>query len=177
AHYNNIPFFPLATVEFHFGKLIYGTLAGKKGVVMQGRFHLYEGYDFVDITYPIRVMHQLGIQKLLVSNAAGAINLDFKKGDLMIIEDHINLQGGSPLAFGNVVQFGKRFVDMIEPYDPDMRKKAEAIAAREGISIKKGVYVSVVGPQLETKAEYRMLYLLGNDEVSMSTVPDGIVGN
>ena len=177
AHYNNIPFFPLATVEFHFGKLIYGTLAGKKVVVMQGRFHLYEGYDFVDITYPIRVMHQLGIQKLLVSNAAGAINLDFKKGDLMIIEDHINLQGGSPLAFGNVVQFGKRFVDMSEPYDPDMRKKAEAIAAREGISIKKGVYVSVVGPQLETKAEYRMLKLLGADAVGMSTVPEVIVAN
>ncbi|WP_108422660.1 purine-nucleoside phosphorylase [Flagellimonas amoyensis] len=177
AHYNHIPHFPLATVEFHSGKLIYGTLAGKKVVVMQGRFHLYEGYDFVDITYPIRVMHQLGIQKLFVSNAAGAINLDFKKGDIMLIEDHINLQGGSPLAFKNVSAFGDRFVDMSEPYDLDMRKKIEAIAQKEGISIKKGVYASVVGPQLETKAEYRMLKMVGADAVGMSTVPEVIVAN
>lgn len=177
AHYNHIPHFPLATVEFHSGKLIYGTLAGKKVVVMQGRFHLYEGYDFVDITYPIRVMHQLGIQKLFVSNAAGAINLDFKKGDIMLIEDHINLQGGSPLAFKNVSAFGDRFVDMSEPYDLDMRKKMEAIAQKEGISIKKGVYASVVGPQLETKAEYRMLKMVGADAVGMSTVPEVIVAN
>lgn len=177
AHYNHIPHFPLATVEFHSGKLIYGTLAGKKVAVMQGRFHLYEGYDFVDITYPIRVMHQLGIQKLFVSNAAGAINLDFKKGDIMLIEDHINLQGGSPLAFKNVSAFGDRFVDMSEPYDLDMRKKIEAIAQKEGISIKKGVYASVVGPQLETKAEYRMLKMVGADAVGMSTVPEVIVAN
>ena len=110
AHYNHIPHFPLATVEFHTGKLIYGTIEGKKVIVMQGRFHLYEGYDFIDITYPIRVMHQLGIKQLFVSNAAGAINLDFKKGDIMLIEDHINLQGGSPLAFKNVSEFGDRFV-------------------------------------------------------------------
>lgn len=177
AHYNHIPHFPLATVEFHSGKLIYGTLAGKKVVVMQGRFHLYEGYDFVDITYPIRVMHQLGIQKLFVSNAAGAIDLDFKKGDIMLIEDHINLQGGSPLAFKNVSAFGDRFVDMSEPYDLDMRKKIEAIAQKENISIKKGVYASVVGPQLETKAEYRMLKMVGADAVGMSTVPEVIVAN
>ncbi len=177
AHYNHIPHFPLATVEFHSGKLIYGTLAGKKVAVMQGRFHLYEGYDFVDITYPIRVMHQLGIQKLFVSNAAGAINLDFKKGDIMLIEDHINLQGGSPLAFKNVSAFGDRFVDMSEPYDLDMRKKIEAIAQKEGISIRKGVYASVVGPQLETKAEYRMLKMVGADAVGMSTVPEVIVAN
>lgn len=177
AHYNHIPHFPLATVEFHSGKLIYGTIAGKKAVVMQGRFHLYEGYDFVDVTYPIRVMHQLGIQKLFVSNAAGAINLSFKKGDIMLIEDHINLQGGSPLAFKNVSEFGDRFVDMSEPYDRDMRIKIEAIAQKEGISIKKGVYVSVVGPQLETKAEYRMLKMMGADAVGMSTVPEVIVAN
>ncbi len=177
AHYNHIPHFPLATVEFHSGKLIYGTIAGKKVVVMQGRFHLYEGYDFVDITYPIRVMRQLGIQKLFVSNAAGAINLNFKKGDIMLIEDHINLQGGSPLAFKNVSEFGDRFVDMSEPYDRDMRMKIEAIAQKEGISIKKGVYVSVVGPQLETKAEYRMLKMMGADAVGMSTVPEVIVAN
>lgn len=177
AHYNHIPHFPLATVEFHSGKLIYGTIAEKKVVVMQGRFHLYEGYDFVDITYPIRVMRQLGIQKLFVSNAAGAINLNFKKGDIMLIEDHINLQGGSPLAFKNVSEFGDRFVDMSEPYDRDMRMKIEAIAQKEGISIKKGVYVSVVGPQLETKAEYRMLKMMGADAVGMSTVPEVIVAN
>ena len=177
AHYNHIPYFPLATVEFHTGKLIYGTIEGKKAVVMQGRFHLYEGYDFTDITYPIRVMHQLGIQKLFVSNAAGAINLDFKKGDIMLIEDHINLQGGSPLAFKNVAEFGDRFVDMSEPYNPEMRNKVKAIAAREDISLKKGVYASVVGPQLETKAEYRMLKIMGADAVGMSTVPEVIVAN
>ncbi|AEM69962.1 purine nucleoside phosphorylase I, inosine and guanosine-specific [Allomuricauda ruestringensis DSM 13258] len=177
AHYNHIPYFPLATVEFHTGKLIYGTIEGKKAVVMQGRFHLYEGYDFLDITYPIRVMHQLGIKNLFVSNAAGAINLDYKKGDIMLIEDHINLQGGSPLAFKNVSEFGNRFVDMSEPYDLDMRKKIEAIASRENISLQKGVYASVVGPQLETKAEYRMLKIMGADAVGMSTVPEVIVAN
>lgn len=177
AHYNNIPFFPLATVEFHTGKLIYGTIEGKKVVVMQGRFHLYEGYDFLDITYPIRVMRMLGITKLFVSNAAGAINLNFKKGDMMLIEDHINLQGGSPLAFKNVAEFGDRFVDMGEPYDLDMRQKIEAIAHKNGISLQKGVYASVVGPQLETKAEYRMLKILGADAVGMSTVPEVIVAN
>jgi len=177
AHYNNIPFFPLATVEFHTGKLIYGTIASKKVVVMQGRFHLYEGYDLLDVTYPIRVMHHLGIKKLFISNAAGAINLDFNKGDIMLIEDHINLQGGSPLAFKNVSEFGDRFVDMHEPYDLDMRTKLETIADKEGIRLQKGVYVSVVGPQLETKAEYRMLKTLGADAVGMSTVPEVIVAN
>lgn len=177
AHYNHIPYFPLATVEFHTGKLIYGTIAGKKVVVMQGRFHLYEGYDFLDVTYPVRIMHLLGIKKLFISNAAGAINLDFKKGDMMLIEDHINLQGGSPLAFKNVAEFGDRFVDMMEPYDVEMRKKIEEIAKKEDISLQKGVYVSVVGPQLETKAEYRMLKIMGADAVGMSTVPEVIVAN
>lgn len=177
AHYNQIPYFPLATVEFHSGKLIYGTISGKKVVVMQGRFHLYEGYDLLDVTYPIRIMHLLGIQKLFISNAAGAINLNFKKGDMMLIEDHINLQGGSPLAFKNVAEFGDRFVDMKEPYDPEMRQKLQEIAEKEGISLQKGVYVSVVGPQLETKAEYRMLKILGADAVGMSTVPEVIVAN
>ncbi|MFK7813027.1 MAG: purine-nucleoside phosphorylase [Maribacter sp.] len=177
AHYNHIPFFPLATVEFHTGKLIYGTFEGKKVVVMQGRFHLYEGYDLMDVTYPIRVMHQLGIQKLFISNAAGAINLDFKKGDMMLIEDHINLQGGSPLAFGNVSEFGDRFVDMAAPYDIEMGKKLIAIAKRESITLREGVYASVVGPQLETKAEYRMIRLIGADAVGMSTVPEVIVAN
>jgi len=177
AHYNNIPFFPLATVEFHTGKLVFGTIEDKKVVVMQGRFHLYEGYDFLDITYPIRVMQLLGIKKLFVSNAAGAINLDFKKGDIMLIEDHINLQGGSPLAFKNVAEFGERFTDMSEPYDVKMRKALEQIAVEHTISLQKGVYASVVGPQLETKAEYRMLKILGADAVGMSTVPEVIVAN
>ncbi len=177
AHYHNIPYFPLATVEFHTGKLLYGKIGDKTVVVMQGRFHLYEGYEFSEVTYPIRVMHQLGIKKLFISNAAGAINLNFKKGDIMLIEDHINLQGGSPLAFKNVGEFGDRFVDMGEPYDLDMRGKMEEIATKEGIALKKGVYASVVGPQLETKAEYRMLKILGADAVGMSTVPEVIVAN
>lgn len=177
AHYNHIPFFPLATVEFHSGKLIYGTLEGKKVVVMQGRFHLYEGYDLIDVTYPIRVMHQLGIKKLFVSNASGAINLDFKKGDLMLIEDHINLLGGSPLAFKGVGRFGERFADMSEPYDVEMKNELKRIAKQENIDLKSGIYVSVLGPQLETKAEYRMLKIIGADAVGMSTVPEVIVAN
>lgn len=177
AHYNHIPFFPLATVEFHTGKLIYGKIEDKKAVVMQGRFHLYEGYDLLDVTYPIRVMHQLGIKKLFISNASGAINLNYKKGDMMLIEDHINLQGGSPLAFKNVAEFGDRFTDMIEPYDVSMRKKLISIAKQENITLRTGVYASVVGPQLETKAEYRMLKILGADAVGMSTVPEVIVAN
>jgi purine-nucleoside phosphorylase len=177
AHYHNIPFFPLATVEFHTGKLVYGDLEGKKVVVMQGRFHLYEGYEFYDVTYPIRVMRQLGIHHLFISNAAGAINLSYKKGDIMLIEDHINLQGGSPLAFKNVAEFGDRFVDMSEPYDLPMRQKIKAIAEKQNIRLQKGVYAAVVGPQLETKAEYRMLKTLGADAVGMSTVPEAIVAN
>ena len=177
AHYNHIPFFPLATVEFHSGKLIYGEIEGKKVVVMQGRFHLYEGYDVIDITYPIRAMHELGIKKLLISNAAGSINLDYKKGDLMLLEDHINLQGGSPLAFKGVSEFGERFVDMSQPYDVDMRNTIINTAKQENISLQKGVYVSVVGPQLETKAEYRYLKIIGADAVGMSTVPEVIVAN
>lgn len=177
VHYHNIPFFPLATVEFHSGKLLYGTIAGKKVVVMQGRFHLYEGYAFTDITYPIRVMHALGIKRLLISNAAGAINLNYRKGDLMLVEDHLNLQGGSPLAFKNVSEFGERFVDMHCPYHTEMSEKLEAIAQAKGVKLHKGVYAAVVGPQLETRAEYRMLSRLGADAVGMSTVPEVIVAN
>lgn len=177
AHYNHIPFFPLATVEFHSGKLIYGTLEGKKVVVMQGRFHLYEGYDFMDITYPIWVMHLLGITRLFISNAAGAINPAYKKGEMMLLEDHINLQGGSPLAFGNVAEFGDRFTDMSRPYDVEMSQMLLNIASREGITLRKGVYASMIGPQMETRAEYRMLRILGADAVGMSTVPEVIVAN
>jgi purine-nucleoside phosphorylase len=177
AHYHNIPFFPLSTVEFHSGKLVYGNLAGKKVVVMQGRFHLYEGYDFTEVTYPIRVMHRLGIKKLLISNAAGAINLGFNKGELMLLEDHINLQGGSPLAFKNVTEFGERFVDMSTPYDPALRTGLLKVSRERGLVLRSGVYAAVIGPQLETRAEYRMLSTLGADAVGMSTVPEVIVAN
>ncbi|MBZ9787170.1 purine-nucleoside phosphorylase [Psychroflexus sp. CAK57W] len=175
--YNHIPHFPTATVEFHQGKFIFGNLAGKKVVVMQGRFHFYEGYSLQDITYPVRIMKELGIKKLLVSNASGAINKNYKKGDLMLIEDHINLQGGSPLAFKGVSQFGERFVDMLAPYDKDMNSKFKDIAQQNDITLHEGVYASVVGPQLETRAEYRYLGIIGADAVGMSTVPEVIVAN
>ena len=175
--YNHIPNFPTATVEFHKGKLIYGILEGKKVIIMQGRFHLYEGYTLQDVTYPVRIMKHLGISTLLVSNASGALNLDYKKGELMLIEDHINLQGGSPLAFKGVEQLGERFVDMSAPYDTTLNAQFESIALKNNIKLHKGVYVSVVGPQLETRAEYKMLNLLGADAVGMSTVPEIIVAN
>ncbi|MFH4964845.1 purine-nucleoside phosphorylase [Gaetbulibacter sp. M235] len=175
--YNHIPNFPTATVEFHKGKLIYGILEGKKVVVMQGRFHVYEGYSLQDVTYPVRIMEKLGIHTLLVSNAAGAINLNFKKGELMLIEDHINLQGSSPLAFKGVEHLGERFTDMSKPYDLEINLKFEQIAKEHNITLHKGVYVSVVGPQLETRAEYKMLKTIGADAVGMSTVPEIIVAN
>lgn len=175
--YADIPNFPVSTVEFHSGKLIFGKLESKKVVVMQGRFHRYEGYSLQEITFPIRILKALGIQKLLISNAAGAINLNFKKGDLMLIEDHINLQGGSPLAFKNVSEFGERFTDMSEPYDLNLRNTLLEIAKKQNISLHKGVYAAVVGPQLETKAEYRYLKIIGADAVGMSTVPEVIVAN
>ncbi len=175
--YNHIPNFPTATVEFHKGKLIYGILEGKKVVIMQGRFHFYEGYSLQDITFPVRIMQKLGIHTLLVSNAAGAINLNFKKGELMLIEDHINLQGSSPLAFKGVEYLGERFTDMSAPYDTDINTKFEMIAKKHHIPLHKGVYASVVGPQLETRAEYRMLKTIGADAVGMSTVPEIIVAN
>lgn len=173
--YSDIPHFPEATVEFHSGKLVYGTLSGKKVVVMSGRFHLYEGYNQWEVTYGIRTMHQLGIKTLLISNAAGAINLSYKKGDLMVIEDHINLQGTSPLAFARVGEFGDRFADMLEPYSHDINTKLKAIAAKNNITLHEGVYAGVLGPQLETRAEYRMLQILETDAVGMSTVPEVIV--
>ena len=175
--YNHIPNFPTATVEFHKGKLIYGIFEGKKVIVMQGRFHLYEGYTLQDVTYPVRIMQQLGIKTLLVSNAAGAINLNFKKGELMLIEDHINLQGSSPLAFKGVEQLGERFADMSAPYNAEINSKFKTIAKANNINLHEGVYASVVGPQLETRAEYRMLKIIGADAVGMSTVPEIIVAN
>ncbi|GAA4805326.1 purine-nucleoside phosphorylase [Litoribaculum gwangyangense] len=175
--YNHIPNFPTATVEFHKGKLIYGNIEGKKVVVMQGRFHIYEGYTLQDVTYPVRIMEKLGIKTLLVSNAAGAINLNFKKGELMLIEDHINLQGSSPLAFKGVELLGERFTDMSAPYDAKINSKFKSIAKVNNITLHEGVYASVVGPQLETRAEYRMLKTIGADAVGMSTVPEVIVAN
>ncbi len=175
--YNHIPNFPTATVEFHKGKLIYGTICGKNVIVMQGRFHVYEGYTLQDVTYPVRIMAKLGVKTLLVSNAAGAVNLKFKKGDLMLIDDHINLQGSSPLAFKGVEKLGERFTDMSEPYDKVINQKFKSIAKAHNITLHEGVYASVVGPQLETRAEYRMLKIIGADAVGMSTVPEIIVAN
>ena len=175
--YNHIPNFPTATVEFHKGKLVYGILEGKKVIVMQGRFHIYEGYSLQDVTYPVRIMKQLGISTLLVSNASGALNLNYKKGDLLLIDDHINLQGGSPLDFKGVELLGERFVDMSAPYNQKLNALFENIAKSQHIKLHKGVYVSVVGPQLETRAEYKMLKQIGADAVGMSSVPEVIVAN
>lgn len=173
--YADIPYFPQATVEFHSGKLIYGDLAGKKVVVMSGRFHLYEGYNLWEVTYGIRTMHGLGITTLLISNAAGAVNLTYKKGDLMLLEDHLNLQGGSPLAFKGANEFGNIFADMLEPYSKKINDLLKVIAKTNDIQLHEGIYASVVGPQLETRAEYRMLQVLEADAVGMSTVPEVIV--
>lgn len=173
--YADIPNFPQATVEFHSGKLIYGKVSGKKVIVMSGRFHVYEGYNLWEVTYGIRTMHQLGIKNVLISNAAGAINLNYKKGDLMLLEDHINLQGSSPLAFKGAAEFGELFADMLEPYSKKINLQLQEIAKANDIDLKVGVYASVVGPQLETRAEYRMLQILEVDAVGMSTVPEAIV--
>ncbi|WP_218598351.1 purine-nucleoside phosphorylase [Polaribacter sp. NJDZ03] len=173
--YSEIPNFPVATVEFHSGKLIYGELSGKKVIIMAGRFHLYEGYNAWEVTYGIRTMHGLGIKNLLISNASGAINLSYKKGELMLIEDHINLQGSSPLAFKGANNFGNIFADMLAPYSEEINSKIIKIAKEQNILLHKGVYTSVLGPQLETRAEYRMLQILETDAVGMSTVPEVIV--
>ncbi len=175
--YEEIPHLPLTTVSYHNGKLIYGTLFGKKVLVFDGRFHLYEGYDFFEITYPVRIMKMLGVQNLVVSNAAGAINLEFKKGEIMLIKDHINLQGSSPLAMKNIEDFGERFVDMSQAYDKKSIEILKTIASENDIIMHQGVYAAVVGPQLETPAEYRYLKIIGADAVGMSTVPEVIVAN
>lgn len=174
--YDQIPHFPLSTVEFHKGQLIFGTINDIPVVVMQGRFHYYEGYTLQQITFPIRVMKELGIEYLLLCNAAGGINLTFKKGDLVITEDHINLLPDNPLR-GMNDEFGNRFVDMSQPYDHGLIEKYEQAFTELNIGIKKGVYVSVMGPSLETKAEYRWLRSMGADTVGMSTVPEVIVAN
>lgn len=176
-HYQDIPHFPVSTVEFHKGRLIYGRLAGKTVVAMQGRFHFYEGYSMQQITFPVRVMKALGIRHLLISNAGGAMNPAFRKGSLMLLDDHINLLGTGPLIGPNHNDLGPRFPDMSQPYSAYLNGKLERIAREEQITLHKGVYVAVPGPNLETRAEYRFLSRIGADVVGMSTVPEVIVAN
>ena len=175
--YHEIPHFPVSTVESHKGKLIFGYVHGKPVVAMQGRFHYYEGYSMQQITFPVRVMKMLGIKRLLISNAAGNMNLSWKKGELMLIDDHINLQPDNPLRGKNDDELGPRFPDMSCPYDPELNSTLESIARENGITLRKGVYVAVMGPNLETRAEYRFLHRIGADAVGMSTVPEVLVAN
>jgi purine-nucleoside phosphorylase len=175
--YTEIPGFPVSTVEFHKGNLINGKIAERKVIIMQGRLHAYEGYSFQEIVFPIRVMRLLGVQKLLLSNVAGGINLSFRKGDLVMIGDHINLQNGNPLTGKHFGELGSRFPDMSEPYSKELSSKLIENAKRLNIQLKKGVYASVNGPSLETKAEYRYLKIIGADMVGMSTVPEVITAN
>ncbi len=171
--YHEIPGFPISTVESHSGKLIFGTLSNKKVVCMQGRFHYYEGYSMPQVAFPVRVMKWLGIHTLLVSNACGGLNPEFKISDLMIITDHISLfLPQNPLTGTHVPEFGDRFPDMCDVYEAQLIQRAYAIAQQHDLPIHQGVYVSVTGPQLETRAEYRLLRQLGADVVGMSTVPE-----
>ncbi|MDB5207269.1 MAG: Purine nucleoside phosphorylase [Flavisolibacter sp.] len=172
--YDTIPHFPKATVEFHKGQLIFGTIAGVAVVVMQGRFHYYEGYTMQQITFPVRVMKDLGIEYLLLSNASGGMNPGYKKGDLIIVEDHLNLLPDNPLR-GLSNDFGNKFVDMSQPYDEGLQSLLADAVVKQNLPVKKGVYVSVMGPNLETRAEYRWLHNTGADMVGMSTVPEVIV--
>ena len=176
-NYNSIPHFPISTVESHKGKLIYGELKGKRVLAMQGRFHFYEGYDMQQITMPVRVMKFLGIDYLLISNAAGTMNLNWKKGELMLIDDHINLQHDNPLRGENFEVLGPRFPDMSQPYSKKLNDLLTEIAKKKKIKLNKGVYVAVQGPNLETRAEYRFLSRIGADAVGMSTVPEVLVAN
>lgn len=175
--YEDIPHFPLATVDFHSGNLIYGTLSGKKVVAMHGRHHYYEGYSTQQITIPVRVMKKLGVKYLLISNASGAMNTDLKKGSLMLLDDHINLMPGNPLIGINNDELGPRFPDMSQPYSSVLNDKLEKIANEYDIILHKGVYAALPGPVLETRAEYRYLRIIGADVVGMSTVPEVIVAN
>lgn len=173
--YDDVPHVSRSTVESHDGRFIAGTLRGVPVLAMQGRFHLYEGYSAREVTLPVRVMGTLGVESLLISNAAGGMNPQFAPSDVMLITDHINLQGVNPLVGPNVDDWGPRFPDMSEPYDPTLRTWAEEVALEQQIRLQQGVYVAVAGPNLETKAEYRMLRRLGADAVGMSTVPEVIV--
>jgi purine-nucleoside phosphorylase len=173
--YSDIPGFPLSTVESHAGRLLCGMLGGKTVVAMQGRFHRYEGYSLRQVTFPVRVLRALGAETLVVSNACGGMNPLWAPGDVMLIADHINLLGDNPLIGENDDRLGVRFPDMSMPYDPALRELARSVAAKEHILLREGVYVAIQGPSLETRAEYRMLRLLGGDVVGMSTVPEVIV--
>ena len=173
--YGEIPNFPISTVSGHSGTLIYGSIGSKKVVAMQGRFHIYEGWDVKQVTFPIRVMRFLGVQNLIVSNASGGVNPNFKVGDIMIISDHINMMPSHPLQGQNDDRLGPRFVDMHEPYSLEMITKFEIIAKELNIEIQKGVYMALQGPTFETPAEYKMVELMGADAVGMSTVPEVIV--
>jgi purine-nucleoside phosphorylase len=173
--YAEIPGFPLSTVESHAGRLLCGRLGGRTVVAMQGRFHRYEGYTLAQVTFPVRVLHALGAGTLIVSNACGGMNPLWAPGELMLIADHINLLGDNPLIGPNDDRLGARFPDMSEPYDAELRTLARDVAAASGIALREGVYVAVTGPNLETRAEYRMLRRLGADVVGMSTVPEVIV--
>ena len=173
--YKDIPHFPVSTVESHSGKLIYGKLNGRQVVAMQGRFHYYEGYTMQEITFPVRVMHFLGIKELLVSNACGTVNKDFNKGELMLITDHINLLGDNPLIGQNHEEWGTRFPDMSQAYSRELNAKIVDIARREGVKLNQGVYAAVAGPNLETRAEYRFMARIGADVIGMSTIPEVMV--
>jgi len=175
--YNEIPHFPVSTVEGHKGKLVFGNLSGKKVVCMAGRFHFYEGYDAEQVVFPVRVMKLLGIKALLLSNAAGGVNPDFKVGDLMVITDHVSFFTRNPLIGKNISEFGPRFPDMSEPYRKEFIQKARDIAKRLGILLREGVYYAVTGPTFETHAEYKLVHTLGGDAVGMSTVQECIVAN
>lgn len=172
--YEDIPNFPVSTVEGHSGKLILGTLSGKKVVAMQGRFHYYEGYAMDEVTFPVRVMRSLGIKNLFVSNASGGVNPDYEVGDLMVLSDHINLIP-NPLIGRNLDELGPRFPDMSKPYDSDLITKALVIAKENDYRVFPGVYVAVTGPCLETPAEYKFIRIIGGDTVGMSTAPEVIV--
>ncbi len=172
--YEEIPNFPVSTVDGHKGKLIFGYLGGKKIVAMQGRFHYYEGYTMEEVTFPVRVLKLLGIKTLLLSNASGGMNPDFEIGDVMILDDHINLIP-NPLIGKNIDELGPRFPDMSEPYDHELIQKANEIAAEKNIKTQKGCYVATTGPTLETPKEYQYFRIIGGDAVGMSTVPEVIV--
>jgi len=172
--YKNIPNFPISTVKGHQGMMIFGTLGGKEVVALKGRFHYYEGYTMKQVTFPVRVMAQLGIELLILSNASGGLNPSFSIGDVMILEDHINLMGSNPLIGLNEDSLGPRFPDMSQPYDHALRERAQGIADSLGIEYRRGVYAGVTGPTFETPAEYRYVRLIGADAVGMSTVPEVI---
>lgn len=174
--YRDIPHFPVSTVEGHSGKLIFGKLGNKEIMAMQGRFHFYEGYSMKEVTFPVRVMHELGIKTLFVSNAAGGMNPNFEIGDLMIITDHINFFPEHPLR-GKNISYGPRFPDMSEAYSKELIRKADEIATEKGIKVQHGIYIGTQGPTFETPAEYKMFHILGADAVGMSTVPEVIVAN